>query len=233
MTKTIEKLIPQGHPNRPGGKREGLRAIVFHYTANDAPGADAVAVANYFSRPWVRENGVVYEADKFGKPLVSRVNNALVPVKFRYGSTQVCADMDQVVLMIPADEPAWGCGDRPLTWTEAWRGQQPAAKHWFKNRQNYRTLNIEVCNNDVLKNSSRDWDQALTNAMDWAIQYLKQRGVKVNLEASLAPQIAGELKSNEVLILRHYDITGKICPKPLIDRPLEWEKVVKTIAGCV
>ena len=38
--KVIEKYIPVGHPNRPGGKMVSIKARIFHGTANLAHGAD-------------------------------------------------------------------------------------------------------------------------------------------------------------------------------------------------
>lgn len=223
----LQKLVPVGHPNRPGTKLERIRAIVFHYTANDAPTATDMANAAYFGRTWAKlRDGSPGEGIP-GMPTVDKHGN---PVPFRYGSAQIIADMDSVTVAIPTDEVAWGCGDRPMPYTELNKGQQPAARIWFGNRQNYQTVSVEICNNDAVKNSLADWDGAVMNAKEWAISFLKSKGLHVNVQCSLNPNVMGTLAANEILLLRHFDVTGKLCPEPFVSDPAAWASLVKSIA---
>ena len=216
-----KQLIPDGHPNRPKTILESLKAIVFHYTANDSPSATDIANAKYFGRGYTFLNGKYFEVD--GK------------TPFRYGSTQILADMDSVTIAIPATEIAWSVGDRnKLPWTEQYRGQQPLSRNIFGCRPNYQTISIEICNNDVIKDSLEDWDAACANAASWIVEYLKIKGLKVDVIGSLdLTQSITNLLPNTVLILRHYDITGKICPKPFVDDPEAWGRFVRDIAARV
>jgi N-acetylmuramoyl-L-alanine amidase len=152
-----------------------------------------------------------------GTPIYEKVE-----VGFAYGSAQVICDEDSITETLPLDEEAYGCGDRRLPWTELNRGQQPGARIWFGNQQNLMTLNVEICNN-------RDWMKASNNAQDWVVDQLLQRRLKVNVEASLDFQTMRTLKDDEVLIGRHFDVTGKLCPKPLVDDIALWMSFVNMI----
>lgn len=208
-----EELVPIGHPNRPGVKLEALKALVFHYTANDAPGATDTMNAKYFGRRWLGTLGDPFEAD--GK------------TPFRYGSTQIIADEDSVTVAIPPDEAAWACGDRNAgAWTPEWKGQRPMAKHLFGWRQNYQSVSVEICNN-------RSWEAAVDNAAAWAIDFLKKKGLTVDLGVSLSPQEPRPLEKGAVAICRHYDVTGKVCAKPFVDNTSAWAELVWKIHDSV
>lgn len=175
--KINERYVPKNHANRPGDKLDDVLAFILHYTANDSPTATDTNNAKYISRPYKKINGIVYEVD--GK------------TKFRYGSAHTFCDQDSVTRTIPYTEPSYGCGDRQLPYNNGYKGQTKLAHETFKHRQNYRTINIEICNNG-------DWEKSCNNAIEeivWVINTYKYPAV----------------------FLRHYDITGKICPKPLID----------------
>lgn len=215
-----ELLIPPGHPNRPGVNLTELRAIVFHYTGNDAPGATDIMNAKYFARKYVRVGPDYFE------------ENGKTP--FAYGSAQVVADSDSITIAIPVTEAAWAVGDRRiLPWTEQWRGQQHVSRNLFNCKPNYQTLSIEICNNDIIKDSDSDWLASVEMAAEWVIEFLKSRSLKVDEAASLSPQLAKTIVPGSVVLLRHYDISGKLCPKPFIDNPGQWTDVVKKISMAV
>ena len=221
MVPLIEQFIPKGHPNRPGTPLESLKAIVFHYTANDAPTATDTVNAKYFARPYVKVGADFFEQD--GK------------TPFRYGSTQVLADMDSITFALPVTEASWSAGGREmLPWTPELKGQQSVAKRIFNNRQNYQNISIEICNNDVIKNSMDDWNKALDNAAEWAVGYIKEKGLRVNWYGSFSPQdpvVFPALRPGEIVLLRHYDLTGKKCPLPLMDKDAWSEFLIKHIAS--
>lgn len=196
-----ERIIPPGHPNRPGTKLESVRALIFHYTGNEAPGADAEANARYFGRTWRGDLNKPTERD--GAP-------------FRYGSTQVICDMDQTLTVIPVDEAAWACGDRPLPFDPVFKGQPPLANEVFGNRQNYRSISVEICNNDAIRNSNSDWEAACSRAIAWAVSYCRKNNLRIDTGLPRRPPAPGS-----VFLLRHHDVTSKACPLPLLDEG-EW-----------
>ena len=229
----IKQHIPTGHPNRPGTKLEALLAIIFHYTANDRISATDTMNARYFARDW--HLGETQELK--GQPCewVMKVlhddEGVIMPVRvevpFGYGSAQIIADEDSITEAMPPDETAWAAGDRRLPWEEKFRGQQPAATYIFERRQNYRSVSIEICNN-------ASWQKACKNASDWAVEFLREKKLKVNLEKSLNPNSEDSKPADgEILLLRHYDLTGKICPKPMVNSSQEWETFILRIANQV
>lgn len=233
-----EELIPRGHPNRPGTKLEALKAIVFHYTANDAPGASDTMNAKYFGRVWhvgedgnpaewawetrKDQSGYVIRDPGTGKPQLFKIE-----VPFRYGSTQVIVDEDSATIAIPPDEAAWACGDRNAgPWTPEFKGQRPLARNLFAFRQNYQSLSVEICNN-------ASWEKAVDNAAEWAIGFLKGKGLEVDVEHSIMPQEPFVLAPKTVILERHFDLTNKKCPMPFVTSYEEWAKLVWRIHGAV
>jgi N-acetylmuramoyl-L-alanine amidase len=205
-----EKLIPLGHPNRPGTKLDQLLAGVVHYTANDAPGADDLMNAAYFGRS--------YKRDVTGKCL--EINGK----KFAFGSAHAICDMDSVTHTIPYNEVAWGCGDRQLPWDSVYKGQKKLAHDIFGNRQNYLTVSWEICCNDQIHTSGAE---DTMNDPDWegACQVCRWEIAKFLAERKLKPIF--ELRRpgpGEFLIVRHYDLTGKNCPAPFVKSLDEWKR---------
>jgi N-acetylmuramoyl-L-alanine amidase len=213
-----DHLIAAGHPNRPGTRLSRFQAIVVHYTANENPGATDDMNARYFARQWTGKYDDPLEADH--------------KTPFAFGSTQMLFDDNSGSIAIPLNEVAWATGDRRLPYTPEWKGQQHIAKRVFNNSANYRTFNIEICNNDVIKHSPADWNKSVENAskfIKWTLKYLE---CEVDVNSSLNPEsVMGPLPEGKILILRHYDITGKMCPKPMIDDPSAWEAFVRGVAA--
>jgi N-acetylmuramoyl-L-alanine amidase len=211
------QLIAVGHPNRDARVLTKFQAIVIHYTANEAAGATSTMNAKYFGRAWKKNptNGEPLEDD--GK------------TPFRYGSTQVLVDMNGLTQALPLNNVSWGAGDRALPYNDTFKGQQPIAARIFGNSQNYRTLNIEICNNDVIKNSNDDWLQGVAHAKSFTKWVIRSLGLKVNVDASLDPQNKAKtdlIRDGEILILRHHDLTGKQCPLPLIQDTNAWRQFI-------
>ena len=124
--------------------------------------------------------------------------------KFRCGSAQWIIDQDSATLAIPQNEVAWGCGDRALPYDNGYNGQTKIAHDIFNYQQNYLTINYEICNNDTIKNSNDDWNMACNNA----IEIIAKDMITFNISI--------------FRIYRHYDISGKICPKPFVDNEKAW-----------
>ena len=229
----IQKHISAGHPNRPGTKLRALKAIVIHYTQNEEPGATDTMNVKYIGRTW--EQGAYWSKSK-GKEVEGPIEKGSMGkgekglgISFRFGSAHVFCDSDSITEAIPLDEVAWGCGDKNYK-----GGYQRIADKVFKFRQNYETISVEICNNDIIKGSDEDWKAAVENAKQWVITYLTSFGLNVDKEGSLTPQNVNEPPApGSVLLLRHYDITGKICPKPFVDNPDDWTQFIEEIAAQV
>lgn len=229
-----QKLIPVGHPNRPGTKLEALKAIIIHYTANEDPSATDTANIAYIGRGW--ESGKYWDSAKkvaVTGPIEARSTgkgDKGLGIAFRYGSAHIFADYDSVSQAIPIDEVAWACGDRPLAWTELDRGQQAAARLIFGRRQNYQSVSVEICNNDVLPGDS-DWMGAVKNAQDWIIDFLRGKGRRVDVNASIDPQHYKGTTDDGILLLRHFDVSGKICPLPMVKDASAWQGFIEKVAS--
>lgn len=201
------KHLDVGHPNRPGIKLEELLGIVIHYTANAAPGATDLANVKYMGRSYYRdlETKTVYEGDRH--------------TPFRFGSAHIFCDEDSIAEGIPTDEVAWSCGDRAMPFTELDKGQQPLARLAFGNRQNYKTVSVEICNNG-------DWTKAAANAAAWVREFLKEKKLGVMVRESYDATRFKSFEPGKVIIVRHYDVTGKLCPRPYVDNYGQWVEFV-------
>lgn len=79
---------------------------------------------------------------------------------------------------------------------------------YCSNNRNDDTVSIEVCHPDEDGKFTKDSYNALVGLCAWLCN-------------------AYELKPED--IIRHYDITGKICPKYFVDNPDEWKKFKKDV----
>jgi N-acetylmuramoyl-L-alanine amidase len=177
-----EQLIPLGHPNRPSIKIIPI-AVVIHYTANDSPTADDISHASWVARKYKKINNTVYEYDGI--------------TKFYFGSAQWFIDDNSATLTIPTNEVAWACGDRNLPYDNGYKGQTKVAYEVFNNRQNYLTINYELCVNG-------DWDKTCENSIEIIAKDMFSYNISVDR------------------IYRHFDLTNKICPKPFVDDYDAW-----------
>jgi len=238
-----EQYIPKGHPNRPGTLLDdnGLaKAVVFHYTANDNIGADALANARYFGRSYVQ--GTYLENSKpvngvceAGTLKVKTVGDREIGIStaFRYGSTQLIADMKQVVICAPyrrgQAEVTWGAGDRNMPYTDLNKGQQEISRTLYGNRNNNKIVSIEICNNDVIPNSDVDWDISVTVAIDFVCRWLIEDGYWVDEGDNQSSIPTNRQLKDMVRLHRHFDLTGKKCPLPLVDNEADWQELCQLI----
>jgi len=242
-----EQFMSKGHPNRPGtllDNKGEVKAVVFHYTANDNIGADAMANARYFGRAYV--TGTYLEGGKLicdfceaGTKRMQVLNGHDVELHtaFRYGSTQLIADMKQVVICAPYKrgqaEVTWGAGDRNMPYTDLNKGQQEIARTLYGNRQNYKVVGIEICNNNVIPNSDIDWDTSVTVAIDFVCHWLIEDGYWVGKEDVLASIPVNRDPRDMIRLHRHFDLTGKRCPLPLVDNEMDWQELCQIITDRV
>lgn len=183
MLKVVTDYIPLGHPNRPGTKLYGLKARVWHGTANFDSEATDIMNGQYASRTYIKKWDVTN-----GKYVFYEGNEK---EEFRFGAAHVYIDKDSAVIKVPLDEVTWNCGDRELPYDAVYKGQKKLAHDVFNNQQNYYTWSIELCMNDMSA-----WDKVLNNAIEFVRTYMPRTDIED---------------------YRHYDLTGKICPSPMID----------------
>ena len=81
-------------------------------------------------------------------------------------------------------------------------------KSFCTNQANDYTISVECCHPD----NTGKFTEATYKSMIWLGKYLMQKY---------------DIKNN----IRHYDITGKICPKWFVDNPNEWEKFKSELEG--
>lgn len=204
------EFIPIGHPNRQGSSLKKIKAIVIHYTGNDSPGATDTANVKYMGRTFIFKDGKFFEGD--GK------------TPFRFGSAHVFCDKDSITVGIPTTEVAWAVGDRPLPYSNGNKGQQSVATVCFDNQQNWESISVEICNND-------DWNSSCLKAKAFVVDFILKNKINVDLvlSRSLWKQQSSPIPEGSVVILRHYDLTGKICPKPFVSDFSSWEEFVSSI----
>jgi len=195
--KIITNLIPLGHPNRPGKKLDKIAARIFHGTGNLNHGADADANRNYFARPYKVKlvDGVqkYFEVDGV--------------TAFRYGATHVIIDENSATICIPFSEYAPGAGDRPNNYNNGFKGQTKIAKGVFNYRQNFMSIQIELCMNNMAA-----WSKVLENAIEFC---------KIMLPDPKLPNF------------RHFDVTGKDCPSPMSGpyKTVTWTKFTQDLTA--
>ncbi|MEG0829355.1 MAG: peptidoglycan recognition family protein [Anaerovoracaceae bacterium] len=76
------------------------------------------------------------------------------------------------------------------------------------NNRNVDTISIEVCHPDSSGKFNKVTYQALVQLSAW---------------------LCNEFKLSSKDLIRHYDITGKLCPKYFVDYPDQWEKFKKDV----
>lgn len=110
---------------------------------------------------------------------------------FLFGCTHVFIDKDSAVIVVPLDEYVPGAGDRPNPYDNGYKGQTKIAKDIFNHEQNYKAIQFELCMNDMSA-----WDKVLNNAIEFCVNYVPD---------------------STLLNFRHFDVTGKLCPSPMIN----------------
>lgn len=133
----------------------------------------------------------------------NRGANALANRNY-FNSTNVSAsahyvvDDRQIIQCIPDDEVAWHVGAKKYTSLGETLRQIPYSPNYF-------LLGIEMC-----VNSDGDWGKTYRNTVELVAQLIRQH--KLTLQQ----------------VYRHYDITGKECPKMMIAE-CEWRKFLQAV----
>lgn len=113
----------------------------------------------------------------------------------RYASAHYCIGIDgEILRLIPEDEVAWHAGPSSLT--------SLAVNQSLGGLPNWRTIGIELCH--------PDWTGKFTD---------KTLEAAISLTADIGHRNNVDVMKN---LLRHYDCTGKHCPKWFVDHPEAW-----------
>lgn len=79
-----------------------------------------------------------------------------------------------------------------------------AKKYWHKECRNSNSLSIEIC--DTRRNGTYDFTtQTIANAVEIARYLMNKYNIPIDH------------------VIRHYDVTGKVCPKPYVESRQAWE----------
>lgn len=105
---------------------------------------------------------------------------------------------------VPDEYIAWAVGD------EKWKNTKGAK--WYKICTNANSLSIELC--DTQKNGYYNFTEAtLQNAARLAAELM----IKYNIPMEN--------------LGRHYDVSGKLCPRPMVDDEAKWEDFKNRVRG--
>lgn len=159
--------------NRPR-RANNPRVCVIHWTGNPAKGADAVANARYFNRPYkvAKGEGKLIYLEMDGQP-------------FNYASAHYVVDDKRVVRCIPENEMAYHVGSTKY---------KPDALRLISNYPNNASIGVEMC-----VNSDGDFKKTYANTVTFVADILKRYGWST------------------ARLWRHYDVTGKDCPRYFVD----------------
>jgi N-acetylmuramoyl-L-alanine amidase len=130
-----------------------------------------------------------------------------------FGSAHYIIDEDETVQAIPDSEIALGVGG-PLVEGAEWlvEGLDSVSQiaHSGYSPQNFVCLNIEL----VPLNADGEF-----------------HGLVVNRAIQLAARLCSRHSINPAVgLLRHFDVTGKLCPRRWVEEPAEWEEFRQDVA---
>ena len=112
-------------------------------------------------------------------------------------SAHYFVDDDSITRSVPDDYIAWSVGGNKYKYTKG--------ATFFGKCTNANSISIELC--DTKKNGVYDFtEDTLKNAADLVKMLMKKYNVPIER------------------VIRHYDVTGKVCPKPFVDDDKAWGK---------
>jgi N-acetylmuramoyl-L-alanine amidase len=125
---------------------------------------------------------------------------------YRYAGAHIFVDKDEAVEVIPLNEVAYQANDREprLSTLKASTSYYPGGN------ANLLTLSIEMC---IEKDGS--FHPHTVERTRLVVKYLQDK----------FPQ----LKDTKNRVVRHYDVTGKICPKPFVENESAWKDFLNSI----
>ena len=118
-------------------------------------------------------------------------------------SAHYFVDGDSVTLSVPEYHIAWSVGGAKYTNTKGGT--------FFAKCTNKNSISVELC--DEVKNGISDFtEDALRNAVELVRGLMEKYSIPLSC------------------VIRHYDVTGKPCPKPFIDEA-KWQSFKKRLEG--
>lgn len=112
-------------------------------------------------------------------------------------SAHYFVDDDSITRSVPDDYIAWAVGGSKYKYTKGGT--------FYRKCTNANSISIELC--DTKKNGVYDFTEAtMKNAADLVKLLMKKYTVPVER------------------VIRHYDVTGKVCPKPFVDDEKAWKE---------
>lgn len=112
-------------------------------------------------------------------------------------SAHYFVDDDSITRSVPDDYIAWAVGGSKYKYTKGGT--------FYGKCTNVNSISIELC--DTKKNGVYDFTEAtMKNAADLVKLLMKKYNVSVER------------------VIRHYDVTGKVCPKPFVDDEKAWKE---------
>lgn len=199
--KIEKRFVQKNRFSRSGKLLEYVFAIVIHWVGR--PGQSDVAVQMYFDRLAKQEGA--FKRYKKQMELFEKGMLDIEPVDpmFRYASTQYIIDKDSITQVMPENEIAYHVGAPiyranigNIFWDE-YLTNKPKTP-------NYVTIGIELCH--------EDWKGRFhQNTLKQAVELVADLMYRYKLDYN-------------VNIMRHYDITGKYCPRWFVDNPDAWDK---------
>lgn len=108
-------------------------------------------------------------------------------------SAHYFVDDNTIVQSVPDDYAAWSVGGSKYSDCDRTGGGK-----WYGKCTNSNSISVELC--DTVKNGVSDFSEStVRNAVELVRSIMKQYGIDTGH------------------VIRHFDVTGKICPKPYID----------------
>ena len=144
-------------------------------------------------------------AEYYARPFMERTNLKYETDgrKFRLESYHKIVDEHTCVSTIPLTETAYGTTKPELPIDNGYKGYTPTVALYHYDIEKY-AINYMICINE-------NWDTANDNAAKVIAMDMQTLGIK------------------PTSIVRHYDITGRLCPTPFIEEPSNWYKFLESV----
>ncbi len=122
-------------------------------------------------------------------------------------SAHYFVDGDSVTQSVPDDYVAWSVGGKKYPSCATSGGG-----HWYGRCTNNNSISVELC--DEKRNGKYDFSEmTLENAAELVRMLMQKYHVPIQN------------------VIRHFDVTGKICPKPFVDDNKAWGNFKKRLTG--
>lgn len=113
----------------------------------------------------------------------------------RKASAHYFVDEDSVTKVVKDEDTAWHCGD-----TQKYNNDGATYKNLCSNNN---SIGVEMCS-DKIRNSYVITKETQKNTIELVRMLMKKHNVPIEN------------------VIRHYDVTGKICPEPFVKSATEW-----------